>query len=275
MPCAPRESNSRDHSPHVRPRHLRPALRPGRAAALRRARRRAPARRDQRAGGQAATTPSSAGSPGRRCACSTTCGSRTAGWTPRPDRRGRRHAARRAQPQRPVGAAGRVPQRQQRQPDPGRRAQPRAEGRDVCLVTKDVPLRVKAAAIGLDTDEYRAHGRRRRRLDRHGRARRWTTPTSTRCTTPARPSSRRPPSCRRTPGWCCCPRAGRRWAGSRRTSRCGWCAATARRSGCTAARPSSASRSTCCSTPRSASSRSAAGPAPASRRWRCAPAWSR
>jgi PhoH-like ATPase len=32
----------------------------------------------------------------------------------------------------------------------------RAEGRDVCLITKDVPLRVKAAAVGLDTDEYRA-----------------------------------------------------------------------------------------------------------------------
>ena len=31
----------------------------------------------------------------------------------------------------------------------------RAEGRDVCLITKDVPLRVKAAAVGLDTDEYR------------------------------------------------------------------------------------------------------------------------
>jgi PhoH-like ATPase len=34
----------------------------------------------------------------------------------------------------------------------------RAEGRDVCLVTKDVPLRVKAAAVGLATDEYRGLG---------------------------------------------------------------------------------------------------------------------
>ncbi|SDX87391.1 PhoH-like ATPase [Modestobacter sp. DSM 44400] len=34
----------------------------------------------------------------------------------------------------------------------------RAEGRDVCLVTKDVPLRVKAAAVGLATDEYRGQG---------------------------------------------------------------------------------------------------------------------
>jgi PhoH-like ATPase len=34
----------------------------------------------------------------------------------------------------------------------------RAEGRDVCLVTKDVPLRVKAAAVGLHTEEYRGLG---------------------------------------------------------------------------------------------------------------------
>jgi PhoH-like ATPase len=34
----------------------------------------------------------------------------------------------------------------------------RAEGKDVCLVTKDVPLRVKAAAVGLATDEYRGFG---------------------------------------------------------------------------------------------------------------------
>jgi PhoH-like ATPase len=34
----------------------------------------------------------------------------------------------------------------------------RAEGRDVCLVTKDVPLRVKAAAVGLATEEYRDSG---------------------------------------------------------------------------------------------------------------------
>ena len=33
----------------------------------------------------------------------------------------------------------------------------RGEGRDVCLITKDVPLRVKAAAVGLDTDDYRLH----------------------------------------------------------------------------------------------------------------------
>jgi PhoH-like ATPase len=32
-----------------------------------------------------------------------------------------------------------------------------AEGRRVTLVTKDMPLRVKAAAVGLDSDEYRMH----------------------------------------------------------------------------------------------------------------------
>jgi PhoH-like ATPase len=31
-----------------------------------------------------------------------------------------------------------------------------ADGRDVVLVTKDVPLRVKAGAVGLNADEYRA-----------------------------------------------------------------------------------------------------------------------
>jgi PhoH-like ATPase len=34
----------------------------------------------------------------------------------------------------------------------------RGEDRDVCLVTKDVPLRVKAAAVGLATEEYRGFG---------------------------------------------------------------------------------------------------------------------
>ncbi|HEX8081893.1 MAG TPA: PhoH family protein [Jatrophihabitans sp.] len=32
-----------------------------------------------------------------------------------------------------------------------------SEGRDVVLVTKDMPLRVKAAAVGLPSDEYRVH----------------------------------------------------------------------------------------------------------------------
>ena len=32
-----------------------------------------------------------------------------------------------------------------------------AEGRDVTLVTKDMPLRVKAGSVGLQAEEYRAH----------------------------------------------------------------------------------------------------------------------
>jgi PhoH-like ATPase len=32
-----------------------------------------------------------------------------------------------------------------------------AEGRDVTLVSKDLPLRVKAASVGVDSDEYRMH----------------------------------------------------------------------------------------------------------------------
>jgi PhoH-like ATPase len=32
-----------------------------------------------------------------------------------------------------------------------------ADGKDVTLVTKDMPLRVKAASVGLDSDEYRMH----------------------------------------------------------------------------------------------------------------------
>ena len=89
----------------------------------------------------------------------------------------------------------------------------RAEGRDVTLVTKDMPLRVKAAAVGLDADEYRAARRRRRRLDRDGRGlpgrRRARRPLRQRRGVRRRP----PPSCPRTPGWCCSPRAARRWAG--------------------------------------------------------------
>ncbi len=122
-----------------------------------------------------------------------------------------------------------------------------AEGRDVTLVTKDMPLRVKAAAVGLAADEYR-----------HGTA---TDPTWTglmelgvtsetfrRCTGESRSSSTAPATCRSTPASCCSRPTARRSAGSVRTSPSGWSAATGRRSACVAARPSSASRSTFCST---------------------------
>ncbi len=47
-----------------------------------------------------------------------------------------------------------------------------AEGRAVTLVTKDMPLRVKAASVGLPADEYRIDAGGRLRLDRHDRPRR-------------------------------------------------------------------------------------------------------
>ena len=113
--------------------------------------------------------------------------------------------------------------------------------------------------------------RRRVRLDRHGRARRHRRGAGPAVRDGRLETSRRAELPCHT-GLVLLSARLRAWAGSAPTSRCGWCAATARRSACTAAAPSSASRSTCCSTPRSASSPSAAGPAPASRPWPCAPA---
>ena len=113
-------------------------------------------------------------------------------------------------------------------------------------MTKDIPLRVKAGAVGLDADEYRAqevvpsgwtgmadvdsagHARPRctgGQLDRPGRVRTWPRPRELPTNTGLRLLGGD---------------AAARWAGSPRTSRCGWSAATGRRSACTAARPSSA-----------------------------------
>ncbi len=130
-----------------------------------------------------------------------------------------------------------------------------------CTPRSTAPRR-SAVGHGLDRDG-RARGLARADLDELVRRRRDSTSQDAR-------------TCPATPGLVLLLRtAGRPSAGSVPTSRCSWCAATARRSGCTAAPPSSGSRWTCCSTPRSASCRSAAGPAPASPRWRCAPAWRR
>ena len=151
-----------------------------------------------------------------------------------------------------------------------------AEGCDVTLVTKDMPLRVKAASVGLSADEYR-----------HGQA---SDPTWTGMAelelaeeqvsrlyagealdlTSLPKAATRSLPCHTGLVLHSRARLGA-GPGAARTRRCGWCAATGRRSGCAAARPSSGSRWTCCSTSRSASSRWAGGPAPASRRWRCAP----
>ena len=151
----------------------------------------------------------------------------------------------------------------------------RAEGRDVCA---DHQGRAAAGQGRRGRPGHRRlpHARRGgRRLDRDGRdlPGRRRARRAVRRRRGVRAGGRRAAAAHRA-GAAVLPRFGA-GPGDRRTSRCGWCAATARRSGCTAARPSSGSRSTCCSTPRSASSPSAAGPAPASRRWRCARAWSR
>ena len=146
-----------------------------------------------------------------------------------------------------------------------------ADGDDVVLVSKDLPLRVKAASIGLAAQEYRAElpvdsgwtGMTELDLSAgeveqlyetgtldHEAAR--DLPCHTGLVLHLRP-------------------AAARSAGSGRTSPFSWCGATGRPSACAAAAPNSGSPSTCCSTRRSASCRWAAGPAPASPRWRCAP----
>ena len=146
------------------------------------------------------------------------------------------------------------------------------EGHDVTVVSKDLPMRVKASAVGLAAEEYRAE----LAVDSG-----WTGMAELDVTTEemdaplrARPGRARaaPPRCPATPASSCSRRGGAASGGSAPTSRCGSSAATATRSACTAAAPSSASPSTCCSTPTSASSASVAGPAPASARWPSAPA---
>ena len=155
----------------------------------------------------------------RPCACSTSCASSTAGWTPRsrsapaaaPCTSSSTTPTRRCSPQgsaaTPTTAAS----------SPARSTSPRSARAaglgDVVLVTKDMPLRVKAAAVGLAADEYHAldvvpsgwtgmadlevDERRRRRPVPRGRHR----------------PRRRPRAAVPTPG-CGCSAAGRRrWAG--------------------------------------------------------------
>ena len=146
------------------------------------------------------------------------------------------------------------------------------EGRDVTLVSKDLPMRVKASAVGLDAEEYRAEITVDSRLDRHDRARRHRRGDGR----PVRPGAGRaragPRAALPHRGGAAQPARQRPGPGRRGQDRSAWSAATATRSGCTAAAPSSGSPSTCCSTPTSASSASVAAPAPARARSRCAPA---
>ena len=119
------------------------------------------------------------------------------------------------------------------------------EGADVAIVTKDLPLRLKASIVGLAADEYRNdlvadtswtglhRARRRARADRpavRGPRRR---PRRRHATSSATPASR------------CTPARSRPWPGSAPTSGCTSCGPTPRCSTSAAARPSSASPSTC------------------------------
>ena len=104
----------------------------------------------------------------------------------------RRHAARRAQPHRPRVAAGRLPAGRQRHPHPRGRPQPRRRGlRRSRWSRKDLPMRVKASAVGPRRRGVPRRARRRVRLDRHGRARRHREQTSTSCTRTGRSTSTR------------------------------------------------------------------------------------
>ena len=146
------------------------------------------------------------------------------------------------------------------------------EGHLVTIVSKDVPMRVKASACGLEAEEYRAElavesgwtgmdeleitVEEMDHLYEYGRL---ESAAGRRAAVSHRPEA-------------ALARAGRAWAGSAPTSRSASCAATATPSGSTAAAPSSGSPSTSSWTPTSASSASVAAPAPGSRRSPSAPA---
>jgi predicted ribonuclease YlaK len=143
-----------------------------------------------------------------------------------------------------------------------------AEGERVVLVSKDLPLRVKAAAIGLTSQEYRAElpvdsgwtgmseldvtAAEIDELYESGKLE-CEAALELPCHTGLVPRER-----------------AARWAGCSRTSRCAWSGVIVRCSACAAAAPSSGSRSTCCSTLRSGSCRWAAGRGQGSRRSPCA-----
>ena len=79
----------------------------------------------------------------------------------------------------------------------------RAEGNDVVLVSKDLPMRVKASAVGLAAEEYRHETHARLGLDRHGRGGRDRRRRSSSSTPRAAPSSPRRSTCPATPASCC------------------------------------------------------------------------
>ncbi len=193
--AVPRSRGSiRDQQPQplLRARHLRPAVGPVVADAVRRARGGPPAGRDLRTGGQASPprarlVRAHRAAPARRAAHRARASRR-----PGPDRVRWCHPARRAQPRRPRGAPCRLPVRRQRQPDPGLRTEPRRraavrgagrgrardqghaaarEGGGRRSGSRRVP---RAGRGALRVDGHggpRGHGRRRRRAVRRRRRR--------------------------------------------------------------------------------------------------------
>ncbi len=113
-----------------------------------------------------------------------------------------------------------------------------AEGRRVTLVSKDIPLRVKAAAVGLAADEYHAQDvvvsgwSGMREIETAPR-------TSTRCSPMARSIWWKRETCPATPVFGCSAAALMRWAGSTPTNASSWFAVTARCSGCAGVPPNS------------------------------------
>ena len=77
-----------------------------------------------------------------------------------------------------------------------------AEGDDVVLVSKDLPLRVKAASIGLPAQEYRAELPAESGWTGMHETQRGRRTRSRSCTTRAGWTATRPPTCPVTPGWC-------------------------------------------------------------------------
>jgi PhoH-like ATPase len=73
-----------------------------------------------------------------------------------PGRRRGRLDPGRAEPHRPRVPAVRLPAGGQRHPDPRRRSQPRQRAPRRDLVSKDLPMRIKASAVGLRAEEYHA-----------------------------------------------------------------------------------------------------------------------
>ena len=144
------------------------------------------------------------------------------------------------------------------------------EGHDVCVISKDLPMRVKASAVGLDADEYRHE----QSVDSG-----WTGMAELDVTVEEMDhlyefGRLENPDAAELPchtGLSCSARGEAVWVASAPTSRFGSSGATATPSACTAAAPSSGSPSTSCSTPTWASSPSAVAPAPASPRSRSAP----